>query len=74
VLQGSLPEGALLQGALLQGALLQGQVPEGEVLQGEEVPRCEVLRSGLRCWLQRLRPGGCPCGCSGCSPGPDPRG
>jgi hypothetical protein len=72
--QGPLPEGKVLQREVPQAALPEGKVLQGQVLQGEEVPGSEVLRSGVRSRLQRVRTGGCPGGCSrsGGSPGPDP--
>jgi hypothetical protein len=68
--QGPLPEGKVLQREVLQAALPEGKVLQGQVLQGEEVPDPEVLRSGVRSRLQRVRTGGCSR--SGGSPGPDP--
>jgi hypothetical protein len=73
--QGPLPEGKVLQGQGLQRALPEGKVLQGQVLQGEEVPRPEVLRSGVRSRLQRVRTGGWPDGGSrsGGPPGSYPR-
>jgi hypothetical protein len=55
----------VLQGQGLQRAVPEGEVLQSEVLQGEEVPREEVVRSGVRGWLQPVRPGGCSDGCPG---------